>query len=91
MTRLDYMMRPHTGKPMQDAPPPTASPSHVFPGYRVCTESEQSARLVICAMCAYLLGGNCRICQTCGGRSVVSKVRLNVESCPLNKWMRIPS
>ena len=88
---VGYMGLPHGSG---DAPRPAVVrqiplAAQPFPNVRVCTEEEQAGRLAICSGCDKNINGSCSLCAPCGGRSVRSKVILNVESCPEKKWGRL--
>ena len=53
---------------------------------RLVDAATQASRMAICATCEHNRGGNCSLCQTCGGRPVPHKVRWEHETCPKGKW-----
>ena len=90
---VGYMGLPHPSgisAPETYTARPAVLSAQPFPGIRLCTEAEQAGRLAFCAGCDKNSNGSCTLCATCGGRSVVSKVKLSLESCPENKWARLP-
>jgi hypothetical protein len=88
---VGYMMQPHAGINQTTSARNAVKVGASFPGFRPCSTVEQETRLAFCNVCEKNDGGRCALCRTCGGRSIVSKVRLNVESCPLGKWGKLPS
>lgn len=61
---------------------------NVAHGCPKCTEQEIADRLAVCEACEHFTGTACKIClcNCCNKPTLLNKLYLATERCPLGKW-----